>query len=268
LNKIKSDFPDNNGIYNHSCIIYQDVVIVAGGKIDNGSIVDSNKVYISKDRGLNWTSYTAPWVADSKLKMELINDTIILVMGNSNQVWQSQDKGKSWIKVNDNYSNTSNIQYNSLITTDNNILIIGGNDGSETNKIFISNDNGYSFELFGNINTSRSGHISLVKNKEIIVIGGYNSGYLNSVEKIPILSFEQINETCNDINKFINIYSLNINSVNQYPQLEADKTLISNNDIKAEFDVNSLIGEGRFVVESSSSLDADNSPYYIINYQI
>jgi hypothetical protein len=133
----------------HSSVVLEDGSIVLMGGHD-GSY--QNDVWRSTDQGVTWTEMTpaAEWTARRNHTSVVLPDGSILLMGGyvgweggyRNDVWRSNDQGKSWIQLTDAAEWTGRSSHNSVVLPDGSIVLMGGYDGSFLSDVWCSIDQG------------------------------------------------------------------------------------------------------------------------------
>ena len=147
--------------YHTSVTMPDGSIVLVGGEAAPGSSSDFyNDTWRSTDKGVTWTLMgTSPgWTARLGHSSVAMPDGSIVLMGGylvnvygalfMNDAWRSTDNGATWTRMNASAGWSGRYCHQSVVTSDGNILLMGGyvNSG-ENNDVWRSEDNGATWML-------------------------------------------------------------------------------------------------------------------------
>lgn len=122
----------------HTSVVMPDgSIVLMGGSGDSSAY---NDVWLSKDYGKSWIQQTAaaPWSTRAAPASVVMPDGSIVLMGGNgpnnqymNNVWSSQDSGKTWVQQTTSAAWQGRIGLTSVAMPDGSIVLVGGRIASE-----------------------------------------------------------------------------------------------------------------------------------------
>ncbi len=176
----------------HQVVVKDNTLYVIGGH--DG--LHKNDVWKSDDQGVTWnkSNILAPFAPRDSHQVVVIGNTMYLIggwinttdkSGRSNDIWQSSN-GENWESVNTNPAFSA--RYGHQVVTINDVMyLIGGNDGTNKNDVWKSENQGVTWAPVTPNPTSaifapRRNHQVVVMSSTMYVIGGYDdSGRFDDV---------------------------------------------------------------------------------------
>lgn len=182
-----------------------DIVLMGGRGTDENDF--RNDVWISTNIGFTWSQQTpsAAWSPRAYHTSVVMPDGSIVLMGgigrdgvHKNDVWRSEDRGKTWIQQTPSAAWSPRFEHSSVVMPDGSIILMGGWDinGTRKNDMWRSTDYGKTWTK-RNTNAEwspRAYHGSVVMpDGSIVLIAGYeNNNTKNDVWRMsPIGSSVQ-----------------------------------------------------------------------------
>ena len=179
-------------------------IILTGGDAGNSSVdIYYNDTWLSIDGGGNWTCMNASsgWTERFGHTTVAMPDGSIILMGGvtnnptrmTNDTWRSTDGGAHWTCMNASSGWTARYYHTSVAMPDGSIVLMGGNDDSQSgtntprNDTWRSTDNGSTWtRLSESVGWSaRSSHTSVaMPDGSIILMGGGDPGARNDIWRL------------------------------------------------------------------------------------
>ena len=188
--------------------------------LTNGDILamaghGGKEIWVSQDGGLNWDQIAlAPWPLRFGFQAVVTKNNKILMMGgrgeynlpgslSKNNIWSSSDGGKNWTDITPSNHWSGRLEFQAVVLTNGDVLVIGGNKNSSTylNDIWRSSDNGRTWSQIINAapwSARRAFQSVVLSNNDILIMGGEKTLFygLNDVwrSRDGGTSWVQINE--------------------------------------------------------------------------